>query len=116
MVPVGAAFLDLETSPTAGPEDFQPEEKTKQWEEAFRVLEAESKVVARLLAGEVSGLRFEGWEPLRAEPPRYSIKLDMYSESDLCRIAFAWSVDVSAGETRPENQSARDLFFKFQRQ
>ncbi len=115
MVPVVAAVLELETSPTEVSDDFEPEEKTKQWEEAFRVLEAESEVVARLLAGEVSGLRFEGWEPLQANPPRYSVKLDMYSESDLRRITFAWSVDVSGGETRPENQAARDLFFKFQR-
>ncbi len=73
-------------------------------------------MVGKLIGGAVSGLRFEGWEPLTAKPPLYSIKLDMFRESEQRIVPFAWSVDVSSRQTRPVNQEARDLFFKLRRQ
>ncbi len=114
-VPVGASILEPVRAPRPDPGDVQPAQKNAKWDEAFRVLQAESEVVEKLLSGEVSGLRFEGWEPLRADPPRYSIRLNVHSESKQRSVVFAWSVDVSDGQTRPENQAARDLFFKLRK-
>ncbi len=115
VVPVGGAVMGSAPAQGSSPAEFTPPVKNPDWESAFQVLREESEVVGKLIGGEVSGLRFEEWEPLRAKPPRYSIKLDIFRESEQRIVAFAWSVDVSTRETRPENQEARDLFFKLRR-
>ena len=116
VVPVGGAVLGSAPVEKTSPAEFAPPRKTPDWEAAFRVLQEESAEVGKLIEGEVSGLRFEGWEPLRADPPLYSIKLEMFRESEQQIVPFAWSVDVSSRQTRAENQEARDLFFKLRRQ
>ena len=116
MVPVGGAVMGSAPAPESSPAEFTPPAKNPDWESAFQVLQEESEVVGKLIDGAVSGLRFQEWEPLRATLPRYSIKLDIFRESDQRVVAFAWSVDVSTRQTRPENQEARDLFFKLRRQ
>ncbi len=116
VVPVGGAVMGSVPPQDSSPAEFSPPAKNPEWESAFQVLQAESGVVGKLIGGEVNGLRFENWEPLRATPPRYSIKLDIFRESEQRIVAFAWSVDVSTRKTRAENQEARDLFFKLRRE
>ncbi len=115
VVPVGGAVLGSAYAPKSGPAEFSPPVKDAAWEAAFRVLQEESEVVASLIEGEVNGLRFSGWEPLRVDASLYSIRLDMVRDSEQGIVPFAWSVDVSSRQTRPENQEARDLFFKLRR-
>ncbi len=115
VVPVGGAVVGSAPVQGSSPGEFTPPLKNPDWESAFQVLREESEVVGKLISGEVSGLQFEEWEPLRVRHPRYSIKLDIFRESQQRTVAFAWSVDVSTKETRPENQEARDLFFKLRR-
>ena len=116
VVPVGEAVLSSAGIEESSSSEFSPPRKNTDWEAAFQVLQEESAVVGKLIGGAVSGLRFEGWEPLTAKPPLYSIKLDMFRESEQRIVLFAWSVDVSSRQTRPVNQEARDLFFKLRRQ
>ena len=116
VVPVGGSVLGSAPVETNSSTEFAPLQKNADWEAAFRVLQEESAGVAKLIAGTVSGLRFGGWEPLRVKASLYSIRLDMFRESEKRVVPFAWSVDVSTRRTRPENQEARDLFFKLRRQ
>ncbi len=115
VVPVGGAVLGSAPAPKSGSAEFSPPVKDAAWEAAFRVLQEESEVVASLVGGEVNGLRFSGWKPLRVDASLYSIRLDMVRDSEQGIVPFAWSVDVSSRQTRPENQEARDLFFKLRR-
>ena len=115
VVPVGGAVMGSVSASESSPAEFTTPAKNSAWDSAFQILQEESEVVGELIGGQISGLRFEEWEPLRATPPRYSIKLDIFRESEQRIVAFAWSVDVSTRQTRPENQEARDLFFKRRR-
>ncbi len=91
------------------------EEKDSEWKKAFTILTENSELVRQLISNEVKGLVFEGWEPLRVKSDQYSIKLNVRNNDTSLVGTFAWSVNLLSGETRPESQAARDLFFKTRR-
>lgn len=116
-VPVGQGVWETGVPPASAQQEkpFEAPAKTASWKQAFERLTHESETVGKLTRGEVEGLVFQDWEPIRAQPPSYSFRLNMLRESDGAVVPFAWSLDVSSGATRPENQVARDLFFRLRR-
>ena len=93
-------------------EVFEISPKDLNFEKAFNLLVENSEFIEALVSGEIPDLSFDHWEPIRAAHPSYWLTLGVQNIVTGEAIKLAWSFDTDTLQSKPENQSARDRFFK----
>ena len=114
-VPIGGSVAVYSRGEAQREEPYTPPARDAAFEQAFALLREQSEVIRKLASEELENLRLEGWDPLRADPPTYWFSLRVVDTSSGENLQLAWSIDVEASETQPQNQAARDLFFRLRR-
>ncbi len=93
-------------------EAFETPTKDSNFEKVFSLLVQNSEFIKALVSGGIPDLLFHDWEPIRAAHPNYWLTFGAQNVVTGEAIKLAWSFDLDTLKSKPENQSARDQFFK----
>ena len=93
-------------------EVFEIPTKDPDFEKAFSLLVQNSEFIEALVSGKIPDLLFHDWEPIRAAHPSYWLTFEVRNIVTGEAVKLAWSFDIDTLKSKPENQSARDKFFK----
>ena len=91
---------------------FEIPSKDSNFEKVFKLLTENSEFIKKLISGQIPGLLFDDWQPIRVALPNYWLTLEVQDVVTGEAIKLAWSFDIETLKPKPENQSARDQFFK----
>lgn len=105
--------LVREETEASGPSEAETadleKERAQRHERAYRILQEQSPVAARLVQGGLDDLQFLSWSAIRETPSEVWINLTARRRGGTSELQLTWSVNLESERVRALSQAARDF-------